>query len=98
VESALLRVSDGALGAAWVTVPFEDWIDYLRAAPQAIRERSLSTCPARLRESVSSELELRVAADPARAKAARRRIVQAALRAADVVQRKQVPAKVPPDS
>lgn len=108
VESALLRVPEYALGAAWVTVPFEDWIQYLRAAPEAIRTRVLASCPARLRDSVQSELSLRVAADPDRATRARRRIIQAAVQAAPieqdgqedganpeagVVQRKQVPAR-----
>jgi hypothetical protein len=95
VESSLLRVPEPALGSAWVVVPVEDWIAYLRVAPEAIRIRALAACPARLRDGVENELSLRVAADPDRATRARRRIIQAALQAApDVVQqRKQVPAK-----
>lgn len=107
VESALLRVPEYALGAAWVTVPFEDWIHYLRAAPEGIRTRALASCPARLRDNVKSELSLRVAADPDRATQARRKIIQAAVQAApagqgqdddanpgpSVVQRRQVPAR-----
>ncbi len=96
VESSLLRVPEYALGAAWVTVPVEDWIAYLRVAPEAIRSRTLAACPARLRDGVESELSLRVAADPDRAARARRRIIQAALQAgpAGVVQERiQVPAK-----
>jgi hypothetical protein len=98
VESSLLRVPDQALGAAWVMVPVEDWIAYLRVAPEAIRIRAIETCPARLRDGVESELSLRVAADPDRATRARRRIIQSALQAApngaSVIQpMKQVPAK-----
>jgi hypothetical protein len=98
VESSLMRVPEQALGSAWVTVPVEDWIAYLRVAPEAIRIRALDTCPARLKDGVEGELSLRVAADPDRATRARRRIIQAALSAAPngasvVQQRKQVPAK-----
>lgn len=79
VESALLRVPDEALDVAWGTVSLEDWVAYLRVAPPGIRTRALGTCPKRLRASVEDELSLRVAPDQARAVAARRRIVQAAL-------------------
>jgi flagellar motor switch protein FliG len=100
VESALLRVPEQALGAAWSRVPFEDWLAYLRVAPEAIRVRALASCPARLRQNLTDELALRVAGDPARATQARRRIVEAALTAApalgggasleaNVVQRKE---------
>lgn len=100
VESALLRVPEQALATAWSKVPFEDWIAYLRVAPEPIRLRALATCPARLRESLSDELALRVVGDPTRATQARRRIIEAALSAApalaggasleaNVVQRKE---------
>lgn len=100
VESALLRVPEQALATAWSKVPFEDWLAYLRVAPDGIKQRALATCPARLRESLSDELALRVAVDPVRATAARRRIIEAALSAApalaggasleaNVVQRKE---------
>jgi flagellar motor switch protein FliG len=81
VESALLRVPEHALEAAWATVSVEDWIAYLRAAPETIQRRALAACPARLVEAVEEELGVRVAVDPGRAAQARRRIVQAALRA-----------------
>ncbi|MCB9646066.1 MAG: hypothetical protein H6730_05620 [Deltaproteobacteria bacterium] len=80
VESALLRVPEHALEAAWATVSVEDWIAYLRAAPDTIQTRALAACPARLLDVVQEELSMRVAADPGRAAQARRRIVQAALR------------------
>jgi hypothetical protein len=82
VESALLRVPEHALSAAWAMVPFEEWITYLRVAPEAIKLRAISVCPARLRDGLIEELALRVATDPDRATEARRRIVRAALTAA----------------
>ncbi len=82
VESALLRVPVSALEVAWSRVSVTDWIDYLRAAPETIRERALASCPKRLRPQVEDELNLRVAADPSKAAAARRQIVEIALTAA----------------
>lgn len=82
VESALLRVPEHALAAAWASVPFEEWITYLRIAPDAIKQRAISVSPARLRDGLVEELALRVAPDPDRATEARRRIVRAALTAA----------------
>lgn len=82
VESALLRVPEHALAAAWATVPFDEWITYLRAAPEAIKVRAIAVCPSRLRDGLIEELALRVATDPDRATEARRRIVRAALTAA----------------
>lgn len=97
VESALLRVPDEALSAAWAKVPFEDWLAYLRVAPEDIRVRALHACPARLRESVTEELTLRVAGDPVAGTRARRKIIQAALGAVPAgmlsAGPKQVPAK-----
>lgn len=82
VESALLRVSEAALAAAWTKVPVDAWVAYLRVAPPEIRRRALAACPPRLLEGVEEELSLRVAADPAVAARARRRIVEAALESA----------------
>jgi flagellar motor switch protein FliG len=81
VESALLRVPEHALASAWATVPFEEWITYLRVAPDAIKTRAISVSPARLRDGLVEELALRVTADPDRATEARRKIVRAALTA-----------------
>lgn len=81
VESALLRVPDEALAAAWAKVPFEDWLAYLRVAPPDIRARAMHVCPSRLRESLTEELSLRVAGDPVAGTKARRKIVEAALAA-----------------
>lgn len=81
VESALLRVPEHALAASWATVPFDEWITYLRVAPDAIKIRAISVCPQRLRDGLIEELALRVATDPDRATEARRRIVRAALTA-----------------
>jgi flagellar FliG-like protein len=82
VESALLRVPDHAIAAAWAQVAFDDWIAYLRVAPAAIRDRAIAACPQRLREALVEELSLRVAPDVGRATNARRKIVRAALSAA----------------
>lgn len=81
VESALLRVPPEALAAAWASVSVEDWITYLRGAPQGIKDRALGACPARLKEGLVDELGLRVVPDPDRATDARRRIVRAAIAA-----------------
>jgi hypothetical protein len=82
VESALVRVPEHALSAAWAIVPFEDWIAYLRVAPEAIKQRAVAACPQRLRDGLVEELRLRVAPDLDRATLARRKIVRAALNAA----------------
>lgn len=82
VESALSRVPAYALAAAWSTVPFDDWISYLRGAPEDIRARAIAACPTRLRDSLDEELHLRVKVDARQATDARRRIVRAALHAA----------------
>lgn len=95
VESALLRVPDEALAAAWAKVPFEDWLAYLRVAPQDIRARALHVCPARLRESVTEELTLRVAGDPVAGTRARRKIIQAALGAVPSGALLDAPLQVP---
>lgn len=81
VESALLRVGDASIVRAFAEVPLEEWVAYLRAAPEAIRNRALHLCPARLKEALHEELGLRVVADPTRASEARRRIVRAAISA-----------------
>jgi hypothetical protein len=98
VESALLRVPEQAIAAAWAHVALEDWIAYLRVAPPAIKDRAIATCPQRLRDALVDELNLRVAPDPARATAARRRIVRAAISAAPrspgVTQELAIPPKV----
>jgi hypothetical protein len=82
VESSLARVPEHALQSAWAVVPFEDWIAYLRVAPEAIKQRAVAACPQRLRDGLVEELRLRVAPDLDRATAARRKIVRAALNAA----------------
>jgi hypothetical protein len=74
-------VPEHALAAAWAMVPFDEWITYLRVAPEAIKARAVAVCPARLRDGLIEELALRVATDPDRATEARRRIVRAALTA-----------------
>jgi hypothetical protein len=79
IESSLLRVPEAALAAAWAAVPIEDWVAYLRSAPEAIKLRTTAACPARIREGLIEELKLRVVADPGRAVEARRKIVRAAI-------------------
>ncbi len=79
VESSLRRVPLSALSAAWNEVPLEAWIAYLRVAPADIRARAFDACPNRLRPAVQEELDLRVPADPDAARAARRRVVAAAV-------------------
>lgn len=82
IESALLRVPEQALAAAFAVVPIEDWLAYLRVAPHGIKERAIAACPSRLRDGLMEELGLRIAPDLERATLARRRIVRAALSAA----------------
>jgi hypothetical protein len=82
VESALLRLPEAALAAAWSAVPVEAWVEYLRGAPPEIARRALDACPPRLRASVDEELSLRVATDAEAGRAARKRVVRAALAAA----------------
>lgn len=95
VESALLRVPDEALAAAWAKVPFEDWLAYLRVAPAQIRERAMNVCPARIRDALSEELTLRVAGDPVAGTRARRKIIQAALGAVPAGMALDAPKQVP---
>lgn len=82
LESALLRVPDAALAAAWAKVPLDAWISYLRVAPGAVRARALEACPPRLEPAVKEELSLRVGVDADTARAVRKQIVRAALAAA----------------
>ncbi len=79
VESALLKVPEQGLQGAWAQVSVEDWVAYLRGAPENIRVRALASCPQRLRDSIEDELSLRVSPDPQQVIIARRRIVSAAL-------------------
>jgi hypothetical protein len=95
IESALLRVPELALQLAWATVPIEDWVAYLRIAPEAIKTRATAACPTRLREGLLEELKLRVVADPSRGIEARRRIIRAALSGAQLGAQQNGAAKRP---
>ena len=61
-ESALSTAPADAVGAAVLGLPVATVATYLSAADADLRERILSTCPARLRRELEEELQVRAAA------------------------------------
>jgi flagellar motor switch protein FliG len=88
-ESALLGAPGEVVAATVLALPPARIVDYLAGADEALRDRVLAACPARLRGELEEELRMRGSQPEAQFHAARRELIA---RLRDETSRRGIPA------